>query len=129
MPITPAIFFGIMSKRVTFRGAVASVLAGSSLAALFVTDQLLGARGAQWFPWLHLKLTLNYTYRGLWGTLVSIAVLFLVSSLTKAPVASEIQGLTVDWKAPIQPFQGLSDWRLSLAGLVLLTIGIYAWLW
>jgi SSS family solute:Na+ symporter len=129
MPVTPAIFFGIMSKRVTFRGAVASVFAGSLLAALFVTDQLLGSKGAQWFPWLHLKLTLNYTYRGLWGTLVSIAVLFLASSFTKAPAASDIRRLTVDWGAPIQPFEGLSDWRLSLAALVLVTIGIYAWLW
>jgi solute:Na+ symporter, SSS family len=94
MPITPAIFFVIMSKRVTFRGAVASLLAGSSLAALFVNGSTSRSTGAQWFPWLHLKLTLNYTYRGLWGTLVSIAVLFLASSLTKAPVASEIQGLT-----------------------------------
>ena len=46
---------------------------------------------------------LNYTYRGLWGTLVSMVVLFLVSSLTKAPVTSDIQRLTVDWKAPVQP--------------------------
>jgi solute:Na+ symporter, SSS family len=129
MPITPAIFFGIMSKRVTFPGAVASVLAGSALAALFVTDQLAGSRGSQWFPWLHWKLTLNYTYRGLWGTLVSVAVLFLVSSFTSTPAGTNIQGLTVDWKAPMEPFQGLSDWRLSLGILVLLTVGIYAWLW
>jgi SSS family solute:Na+ symporter len=129
MPVTPAIFFGIMSKRVTFPGAVASVLAGSTLAALFVTDQLLGSHGAQWFPWLHLKLTLNYTYRGLWGTLVSVAVLFLASSFTRPSAASDIQGLTVDWKAPIKPFEGLFDWRLSLGALVLLTVAIYAWLW
>ncbi len=129
MPITPAIFFGIMSKRVSFRGAVASVIAGSMLAVLFVTDQLLGSRGAQWFPWLHLKLTLNYTYRGLWGTLVTIVVLYLTSWLTKAPDASHVDGLTVDWNSPITRFQGLSDWRLSLAALALLTISIYAWLW
>jgi SSS family solute:Na+ symporter len=129
MPITPAIFFGIMSKRVTFRGAVASVTAGSLLAVLFVTDQLLGSRGAQWFPWLHLKLTLNYTYRGLWGTLVAIVVLYTASWLTKAPDASHVEGLTVDWNSSITRFQGLWDWRLSLAALTLLTIGIYAWLW
>jgi solute:Na+ symporter, SSS family len=90
MPITPAIFFGIMSKRVTFPGAVASVLAGSTLAALFVTDQLIASRGPQWFPWLHWKLTLNYTYRGLWGTLVAIAVLFLVSSFTRTILLAQI---------------------------------------
>ena len=50
MPITPAIFFGIMSKRVTFQGAVASVLAGTALAALFVSDQLLGHAEHIGFP-------------------------------------------------------------------------------
>src|SRR5207244_11184671 len=53
MPITPAIFFGIMSKRVTFQGALASVIAGGSLATLFVADQLMGQpAGARLFPWL-----------------------------------------------------------------------------
>ena len=64
MPIMPAIFFGITSRRVTFQGAVASVFGGCLLTALFVTDQLLGLVGARWFPWLHFKFTLNYTYRG-----------------------------------------------------------------
>jgi hypothetical protein len=72
---------------------------------------------------------LNYTYRGLWGTLISVAVLFLASSFTSAPAGANIRGLTVDWKAPMEPFQGLSDWRLSLGVSVLLTVGIYAWLW
>jgi SSS family solute:Na+ symporter len=129
MPVTPAIFFGILSKRVTFQGAVASVVAGGSLAALFVTDQLLGQRGIRWFPWLHSKLTLNYTYRGLWGTLVSIVILFLVSFLTKAPLAKDFQGLTVNWGTRLEPLQGLFDWRLSLAVIALLTVGTYAWLW
>jgi SSS family solute:Na+ symporter len=129
MPVTPAIFFGILSKRVTFQGAVASVIAGGSLAALFVTDQLLGPRGTRWFPWLHSKLTLNYTYRGLWGTLLSTVILFLVSSLTKAPLEKDVQGLTVNWGTRLEPLQGLFDWRVSLAAIALLTVGIYAWLW
>ena len=57
MPVTPAIFFGIMSKRMTFQGAVASTIAGTSLGTLFVADQPIGARGARLFPWLHWTLT------------------------------------------------------------------------
>ena len=46
-----AIFFGIMSKRVTVKGAIASVVGGSALAALFVWDQLIGeAAGSRMFP-------------------------------------------------------------------------------
>ncbi len=92
MPVTPAIFFGIVSKRMTVQGAVASTVAGTLLATLFVTDQLIGARGAQLFPWLHWTLTLNYTYRGLWGTMVTIAVLFIVSYLTTAPEPAKVEG-------------------------------------
>jgi solute:Na+ symporter, SSS family len=129
MPITPAIFFGIVSKRMTFQGAVASAIAGTLLASLFVTDQLMGASGARIFPFLHWKLTLNYAYRGLWGTLITIAVLFLVSHITKAPEAAKVQGLTVDWKSGATPFEGWSDWRLHWSALALATIAIYAWLW
>jgi SSS family solute:Na+ symporter len=129
MPVTPAIFFGIMSKRMTFQGAVASATAGTLLASLFVTDQLMGAKGALLFPWLHWKLTINYSYRGLWGSMITIAVLFIVSHLTKAPELARVKGLTVDWHGRITPFEGLSDWRLQWSALALATVGIYAWLW
>jgi len=39
MPITPAIIFGILSKRVTIKGAIASVITGLVLATIFVADQ------------------------------------------------------------------------------------------
>jgi len=50
MPVAPAIFFGIMSKRVTPKGAFTSVFVGSVLVALFVTDQLVGVdAGSRYF--------------------------------------------------------------------------------
>jgi SSS family solute:Na+ symporter len=130
MPITPAIFFGILSKRVTVQGAVASVIAGSALAMLFVVDQLIGvATAAHLFPWLHRNLTLNYTYRGLWGTIVTTAILFLVSALTGPRQRRDLKNLTVDWSAPTESFRGISDWRLQLAVLGIATIALYAWTW
>jgi solute:Na+ symporter, SSS family len=50
MPITPAIVFGIMSKRVTVKGALASVLAGAVLATVFVADQLMSPRRSARHP-------------------------------------------------------------------------------
>jgi SSS family solute:Na+ symporter len=129
MPVTPAIFFGIVSRRMTFQGAVASALTGTLLASLFVTDQLMGNHGTQLFPFLHWKLTLNYTYRGLWGGLLTIAMLFLVSYMTKAPELAKVKGLTVDWQTRAASFEGLSDWRLHWSILALATIAIYTWLW
>jgi SSS family solute:Na+ symporter len=129
MPVTPVIFFGIVSKRVNFQGAVASAVTGTLIASMFVADQLMTATGAQIFPFLHHKLTLNYTYRGLWGTIIITAVLFIVSHWTRRPEPASIKGLTVDWQMRIAAFQGLSDWRLHLSLLTLATIAIYAWLW
>jgi len=129
MPVTPAIFFGIVNKRMTFQGAVASAIAGTMLASLFVTDQLMGTKSAQLFPFLHMKLTLNYAYRGLWGTLITIAVLFIVSYRTKAPEPAKVKGLTMDWSSPSAPFEGLSDWRLHWGLISLSTVAVYVWLW
>src|ERR1700733_7775940 len=42
LPVAPAIVFGILSKRVTAPGALASVLVGSVFSVLFVWDQLIG---------------------------------------------------------------------------------------
>ena len=130
MPVMPAIFFGIMSKRITFQGAIVSVICGGSLAILFVTDQLIGeSAGALAFPWLHKSLTYNYTYRGFWGTLITTAALYAGSYATTAPALAKVQGLTMDWGVTPEPFQGISDWRLHLGVLGLATVAIYAWLW
>jgi len=130
LPVTPAIVFGIMCKRVTLKGAFASVVVGAGLATLFVVDQLIGNEiGERLFPWLHTTLTLNYTYRGLWGTLIITAVLFGVSTFTKKTDPEKLEKTTINWGGQIEAFQGFSDWRLHLAALAIITIALYAWLW
>ena len=130
MPITPAIVFGIMSKRINMRGATASVLVGVAISALFVADELMGPElGARLFPWLHHPLTFNYTYRGLWGTLAVVAVLFGVSLATKPPPPDKVEQTTIHWGARREPFRGWSDWRLQWFVLALITVAIYGWLW
>jgi solute:Na+ symporter, SSS family len=130
MPITPAVILGIMFKRVTFAGAAASVTVGLTLAGIFVTDAMLGPEaGLHYFPWLHWPLTDNYTYRGAWGTLILVAVLFLVSAFTQKTDPEKLARTTVDWNRCMEPFAGITDWRLQLAILSGITIAIYYWLW
>jgi SSS family solute:Na+ symporter len=130
MPLTPAIIFGIMSKRVTFAGAAASVCAGLLLAGTFVTDALMSPDVAsRVFPWMHQTLTANYTYRGAWGTLIVTLVLFLVSAFTKKTDSEKLARTTIHWGGRPEPFRGLSDWRLHLAALLVVTVLIYRWLW
>jgi SSS family solute:Na+ symporter len=130
MPVASAIIFGIISKRVTAKGALASVAVGCLLATIFVTDQLIGvARGSVLFPWLHTKLTLNYTYRGLWGSLAGIATLFFVSSFTRKTDPAKLEQLTISWKGDGERFRGIYDWRLQLTVLCLITVILYWGIW
>jgi len=129
IPVFPAIFFGITSKKVTLKGAAVSVIAGLVLATLFVTDQLLGPEaGSRLFPFLYHKLTLNFGYRGLWAELLITAVLFIVSAFTEKTDPLKLKTTTVDYSGGIAPFEGLKDWRLHLFLLTVITILILLWL-
>ena len=78
---------------------------------------------------LHLTLTENYTFRGLWEVLITTAVLVVGSYASPAPAAEKVRGLTVDWRAPVEPLRGLTDWRLQAGIFLAVTAGLYAWLW
>lgn len=129
LPVFPAIFFGIISKKVTLTAAKISVLAGLVLSTIFVIDQFIGVEtGQKLFPFLHYDLTLNFGYRGLWATIILTGILFLVSSFTKKTAPQKLQKTTIDYSKKIDPFSGLTDWRLHLALLSILTLIIYVWL-
>jgi SSS family solute:Na+ symporter len=131
IPVVPAIVFGILSKRVTAAGALASVLVGSVFSIVFVTDQLIGPQaGSRIFPLLHASpLTLNYTYRGLWGSLAGVVTLFAVSAFTKKTDPAMLERLTINWKGQRESFRGIYDWRLQLAVLTAITVVLYWRLW
>jgi SSS family solute:Na+ symporter len=130
MPLTPAIAFGIMSKKVTFKGAAASVFVGLVLCSIFVVDALMPpARAASLFPVLHTTFTENYTYRGVLGTAIITGVLFLVSAFTRKTSPEKLVGTTIDWNRKWEPFRGISDWRLHLALLTGITILAYWFMW
>lgn len=130
MPVTPAIAFGIMSKRVTLKGAAFSVLVGIAIAAVFVTDQLMGpAWGEANLPFLHKWYTLNYTYRGLWGTIIVTLALFGASAVTPKTDKEKLAKTTIDWSAKREAFRGIADWRLQWAVLAVITVLAYRMVW
>jgi len=129
LPVFPAIFFGIISKRVTLKAAVVSVLVGLILATIFVIDQFIGPdTGEKIFPFLHLRLTLNFGFRGLWATILISIILFAVSAFTTKTDPAKLDKTTINYSKGIEKFSGLSDWRLHLLVLTLITILIYVWL-
>lgn len=129
LPVFPAIFFGIMSKKVTLKGAAVSVLVGIVLATIFVADQLLGpTAGKELFPLLHHKLTLNFGYRGLWAEILITGVLFAVSAITEKTAPAKLEKTTINYSKGVARFEGITDWRLHLAILSGITIFLYVWL-
>jgi SSS family solute:Na+ symporter len=129
VPVFPAILFGIVSKKVTMKGAAASVIVGVVLATIFVIDQLLGPdAGKEVFPFLHHKLTLNFGYRGLWAEILITIVLFAVSAFTEKSDPERLERTTIDYTKGIAAFKGLSDWRLHLLILTAITVFILIWL-
>lgn len=126
VPVFPAIFFGIVSKKVTLTGAKVSVLIGVLLSTLFVIDQFMGPEaGKEIFPFLHYPLTLNFGYRGLWATIFITGILFFVSSFTEKTAPEKLAKTTMDYSKKISPISGWTDWRLQLAVLSMITIALY----
>jgi SSS family solute:Na+ symporter len=129
IPVFPAILFGIISKKVTLKGATVSVYFGIIIATIFVIDQILGPEtGEQVFPFLHHKLTLNFGYRGLWAEILITIVLFTVSSFTEKTEPYRLEKTTIDYSKRLAAFKGVSDWRLHLVILTAITIAILLWL-
>ena len=129
IPVFPAIFFGIVSKKVTLKGAAVSVVFGIILATIFVVDQFLGPdTGKEIFPILHHKLTLNFGYRGLWAEILITGVLFAVSAFTEKTASEKLVKTTINYNAGIARFEGITDWRLHLGILSLITLFLYIWL-
>ncbi len=129
IPIFPAILFGILSKRVTLKGAVVSIIFGVLLATVFVIDQLIGPEaGKELFPILHHKFTLNFAYRGLWAEILITFVLFIVSAFTKKTEPEKLQKTTINYSDKFEKFRGVTDWRLHLFVLSVITVLIYIWL-
>jgi len=129
IPVFPAIFFGIISKKVTLKAAAVSVVVGIILATVFVIDQLIGPEaGREIFPILHHKLTLNFGYRGLWAELLITGVLFAVSAFTKKTAPEKLGKTTINYSKSISRFEGFTDWRLHLGLLSLATLFLYIWL-
>ena len=129
LPVFPAIFFGIVSKKVTLKGAAVSVLVGIILATIFVIDQLVGPEtGKELFPLLHYKLTLNFGYRGLWAEIFITGILFAVSAITEKTAPEKLEKTTINYQVAVAKFEGISDWRLHLAVLSGITLFLYIWL-
>lgn len=90
-PITAVFLLGIFWKRINAKGALSALIGGFvigmfRLVAELGKDHLTG--------WLHTFATVNFLYFCFYLFLVSIAIMIVVSFLTREPSYTKIQGLT-----------------------------------
>lgn len=129
IPVFPAIFFGIVSKKVTLKGATVSVIAGVIIATVFVIDQFLGVEtGEKIFPFLHYKYTLNFGLRGLWAEILITGILFLVSVFTKKTAPEKLEKTTINYSKGFMKPESWTDWRVIWLVIAIVTIFLYVWL-
>lgn len=129
IPVFPAIFFGIVSKKVTLKGATVSVIAGVIIATVFVIDQFLGVEtGEKIFPFLHYKYTLNFGLRGLWAEILITGILFLVSAFTKKTAPEKLEKTTINYSKGFMKPESWTDWRVIWLVIAIVTIFLYVWL-
>jgi solute:Na+ symporter, SSS family len=124
-PIFAVFFFGVFFKRLNSKGCLAALLVGFAL-GLFrlgvdTSVQMLGhTYDTGTFLWIINHI--YFQYYSLFIFIVSTAVLFLVSAITKAPDLEKISGLTYatvdeEHKAESRKSWGVIDIVASLAVL------------
>lgn len=58
-----------------------------------------------------------------------ILTLFAVSAFTRGAAPETLDRLTVNWGGAPEVFRRITDWRIELAILTVITILLYAWSW
>jgi SSS family solute:Na+ symporter len=64
----------------------------------------------------------------LWAEILITIVLFAVSAFTKKTDPVKLEKTTIDYSKGVASFKGITDWRLHLLVLTIITILILVWL-
>ncbi len=102
-PITAVFLLGIFFKRINSYGAMATLVAGLTVAAVRLTLEL-SRHSLDPDGWLYAFGSMNFLTFAAWFFLFSVTVCVVASLLTPAPSAAQVQGLT---------FGSLSDQQKS----------------
>jgi SSS family solute:Na+ symporter len=127
MPFVGVFYLGVLWKRVTTRGVLASVLTG------FIVGPILMYDGRHPFlPFLRAPVLRPWLHGAILEFLVCACVLIGVSLLTVPQPRAALVATTVDWGgiAPAADSRRavLADYRLWLSVLVALTVALWYWM-
>ncbi len=122
-PITAVFLLGIFFKRINAQGAMATLIAGLSVAAVRLVLEL---NRASLDPggFFHAFATMNFLTFAAWFFLFSVAVCVIGSLLTPAPSAAQIEGLTYGTLTAQQKADNRGSYNIWDIAVSLLVIGI-----
>lgn len=93
-PIAAVFIFGILSKRVNGKGAITALISGAVLGALRLIFEILTKSGKLDLGLFQWYAKMNFLHFAIFLFVISSAVLFVVSFITKYPDVKQIAGLT-----------------------------------
>ncbi|MEM9821857.1 MAG: sodium:solute symporter [Bacteroidota bacterium] len=128
-PITTVFLLGILWKRINAQGAIATLLFGLAIGTLRIIAELSVVEGGSGFT--HTFATINFAHMAIFMFIACVIVCIVVSLLTPAPSAAQLEGLTfgtltAEQKASAK--DSYSKWDIiASVVLVLVIIGILAY--
>jgi Na+/proline symporter len=121
VPMSAAIFIGLVWKRSNLIGALSAVTLGFCLGLVFFLDQTLG-----WsLPVLSHPYLQSFLHRSFIVWVFSVVVMALVSLSTETPKPERVRGHL--FTRPSEPWSGLSDFR-AWAGVLFVTVCSLWWI-
>jgi SSS family solute:Na+ symporter len=122
-PIAAVFLLGIFSKRINAQGAMATLIAGLSVALLRLTLEL-SKNSLPSGSFLHTFGAMNFLTFAAWFFLFSVVVCVVVSMLTPAPAARQIQGLTFGTLSEEQKAANRASYNIWDVVFSLIVVGI-----
>lgn len=125
-PITAVFLLGVFFKRINAKGAMATLVSGLAVAILRLCLEL-GKDSLAPGSMLHSFGAMNFLTFSAWFFLFSVVVCILVSLLTPAPSAAQIEGLTFGTLTTAQKESNRASYNVWDVVFSLLVLGIVAW--
>lgn len=125
-PITAVFLLGIFSKRINSKGAITTLIVGLIVAIARIILEL-SRKSLEPGTVLHTIATTNFLVFAAWFFLFCVALCVIISLASKAPLPSQIQGLTFSTLTPEQKASNRASYNLWDVVLSLGVIAIVAW--
>lgn len=132
MPFAGIFFLGVFWKRITSKGVLACLVAVLVLSPIFIANAEALARpgGTGFLPFMAHPLLRPWLHSAFVVFALCMAVLIVVSLLTRAPDPARLQSTTVSSMAFFQhdPVPLLRDYRLWFAVIAVITTALWWWM-